>query len=111
MVLASGTRLVRYEILSPIGAGGMGEVYRARDSRLTRTVAIKVLPPLLSSDERFKQRFELEARAISSLNHPHIVMEYLDGETLSHRLERGSLPIEEALKIKKPIVAGSSTAI
>jgi serine/threonine protein kinase len=114
MVLASGTRLGPYEILSPIGAGGMGEVYRARDSRLTRTVAIKVLPPLLSSDERFKQRFELEARAISSLNHPHIctlydvgtqdgisflVMEYLDGETLSHRLERGSLPIEEALKI------------
>ena len=114
MALASGTRLGPYEITSPIGAGGMGEVYRARDTRLERTVAIKVLPALLSSDQRLKQRFEQEARAISSLNHPHIctlhdvgtqdgvsflVMEYLDGETLSHRLQKGSLRMEQALKI------------
>jgi len=114
MALASGTRLGPYEITSPIGAGGMGEVYRARDTRLERTVAIKVLPALLSSDQRLKQRFEQEARAISSLNHPHIctlhdvgtqdgvsflVMEYLDGETLSHRLQKGALPMEQALKI------------
>jgi eukaryotic-like serine/threonine-protein kinase len=114
MALASGTRLGPYEIISPIGAGGMGDVYRARDTRLERTVAIKVLPALLSSDQRLRQRFEQEARAISSLNHPHIctlhdvgtqdgvsflVMEYLDGETLSHRLQKGSLPMEQALKI------------
>jgi eukaryotic-like serine/threonine-protein kinase len=114
MALASGTRLGPYEITSPIGAGGMGEVYRARDTRLERTVAIKVLPALLSSDQRLKQRFEQEARVISSLNHPHIctlhdvgtqdgvsflVMEYLDGETLSHRLQKGALPMEQALKI------------
>jgi WD40 repeat protein len=114
MALEAGTRLGPYEIISPIGAGGMGEVYRARDTRLERTVAIKVLPALLSSDQGLKQRFEQEARAISSLNHPHIctlhdvgtqdgvgflVMEYLDGETLSHRLRKGSLPLEQALKI------------
>jgi len=114
MALVSGTRLGPYEIISPIGAGGMGEVYRARDTRLERTVALKVLPALLSLDPRPKQRFEQEARAISSLNHPHIctlhdvgtqdgvsflVMEYLDGETLSHRLQKGSLPVEQALKI------------
>src|SRR5713226_5756532 len=102
MGLPTGTQLGPYEIISPIGAGGMGEVYRARDTRLERTVAIKVLAALLSSDQRFRQRFEQEARAISSLNHPHIctlhdvgaqdgvsflVMEYLDGETLSHRLQ------------------------
>jgi len=119
MVLASGTRLGPYEITSPIGAGGMGEVYRARDTRLERTVAIKVLPALLSSDQRFQQRFEQEARTISSLNHPHIctlhdvgrqdgvsflVMEYLDGETLAHRLHRGPLALEQALKIGTEIV-------
>ena len=114
MDLAPGTRLGPYEIISPIGAGGMGEVYRARDVRLERTVAIKVLPALLSSDQRLKQRFAQEARAISALNHPHIctlhdigthdgvsflVMEYLEGETLSHRLQKGSLPTEQALNI------------
>jgi serine/threonine protein kinase len=114
MTLAAGTRLGPYEIISPIGAGGMGEVYRARDTRLERTVAIKVLPALLSSDQRLKQRFEQEARAISSLNHPHIctlhdvgtqddvsflVMEYIEGETLSHRLQKGALPFEQALKV------------
>src|ERR1700757_545860 len=113
MALASGTRFGHYEIISPIGAGGMGEVYRARDTRLERTVAIKVLPYHLSCNPDSKQRFEREARAISSLNHPHIctlhdigtqdgvsflVMEYLDGETLSHRLQNGPLPLEQALK-------------
>ena len=113
MGLASGTKLGPYEIVSPLGAGGMGEVYRARDTRLGRDVAIKVLPAHLSSNPDLKQRMEREARAISSLNHPHIctlhdigsqdgvdflVMEYLEGETLADRLHRGAIPIEEALK-------------
>jgi serine/threonine protein kinase len=99
MALFSGTKLGPYEILAPIGAGGMGEVYRAKDTRLDRTVAIKVLPSHLSADPERKQRFEREARTISSLNHPHIctlhdighqdgidylVMEYLEGESLAH---------------------------
>jgi len=114
MSLPAGTKLGPYEIQSPLGAGGMGEVYRARDTRLERTVAIKVLPNHLSSDPESKQRFEREARAISSLNHPHIcalydvgtqdgidflVMEYLEGRTLADRLQKGALPIEQALKI------------
>jgi serine/threonine protein kinase len=114
MALTSGTRLGPYEIQSPLGAGGMGEVYRAKDTRLDRTVAMKVLPTHLSADAEFKQRFEREARAISSLNHPHIchlydvgsqegidflVMEFLDGETLADRLRRGALPFAELLKI------------
>lgn len=72
MGLISGTKLGPYEIQSPLGAGGMGEVYRARDTRLDRTVAVKILPPRLSSNPEAKQRFEREARAVSSLNHPHI---------------------------------------
>jgi serine/threonine protein kinase/Tol biopolymer transport system component len=114
MVLASGTKLGPYEIQSPLGAGGMGEVYRARDTRLDRTVAIKILPVHLSSDPEFKQRFDREARTISSLNHSHIchlydvgsqdgtdylVMEFLDGETLADRLRKGALPFPELLKI------------
>jgi eukaryotic-like serine/threonine-protein kinase len=114
MSLSSGTKLGPYEIQSPLGAGGMGEVYRARDTRLERTVAIKVLPNNLSSDPESKQRFEREARAISSLNHPHIcalydvgtqdgidflVMEYLEGRTLADRLQKGALPLEQVLKI------------
>jgi eukaryotic-like serine/threonine-protein kinase len=114
MALASGTKLGPYEIQSPLGAGGMGEVYRARDTRLERTVAIKVLPHHLSSNPDLKQRFEREARSISSLNHPRIcilhdvghqdgvdflVMEYLDGETLVERLRNGPLPLKEALRI------------
>ncbi len=113
MALTSGTRLGPYEILTPLGAGGMGEVYRARDTRLDRTVAIKILPPHLSEDPILRQRFEREARAISSLNHPHIcllydvgkqdgtqflVMECVEGETLAKRLEKGPLPLEQALK-------------
>src|ERR1700694_3594465 len=106
MSLAAGTRLGPYEILAPLGAGGMGEVYRARDTRLDRTVAIKVLPEHLSQKPQLRERFEREARAVSSLNHPHIctlydighqdgiaflVMEYLEGETLADRLSKGPL--------------------
>ncbi|HEY1468247.1 MAG TPA: protein kinase [Candidatus Acidoferrum sp.] len=113
MTLASGTRLGPYEITAPLGAGGMGEVYRARDMRLERTVAVKILPASLSSDPVRKQRFEREAKAISSLNHPHIcvlydvgqqdgvdylVMECVEGETLAKRLEKGPLPLEQVLK-------------
>jgi Tol biopolymer transport system component len=114
MGLQAGTKLGPYEIQSAAGAGGMGEVYRARDTRLERTVAIKVLPSHLSSNADLKQRFEREARAISSLSHAHIctlhdvgsqdgidflVMEYLEGETLAERLAKGPLAIEQVLKI------------
>jgi len=107
LTLVSGTRLGPYEILASLGAGGMGEVYRARDTRLERTVAIKVLPSHLSQSAEFRQRFEREAKTISSLSHPHIcslydighqdgtdylVMEYLEGETLAGRLVKGPLP-------------------
>ncbi len=113
MTLAPGTRLGPYEINAPIGAGGMGEVYRARDTRLDRTVAIKVLPAHVANHPEARQRFEREARAVSSLNHPHIcvlhdigregdidfmVMEYLEGETLAARLGRGPLPLQQALR-------------
>ncbi len=112
MPLDAGTKLGPYEILAPIGAGGMGEVYRAKDTRLDRIVAIKVLPEHLSANAELRQRFEQEARAVSSLNHPHIctlydvghedgidflVMEYIEGETLADRLEKGPLPFEQAL--------------
>src|SRR6202034_1790995 len=114
MSLASGTKLGPYEIQSPLGAGGMGEVYRARDTRLDRTVAIKVLPLHLSANPELRVRFEREAKAISALQHPHIcvlydvgsqndvdflVMEYLEGETLYTRLARKPLSTDEALKI------------
>lgn len=114
MALKAGTRLGPYEILSALGAGGMGEVYRARDTRLERTVAIKVLPSHLSSSAERRQRFEREAKAISSLNHPHIcalydigkevdtdylVLEYLEGESLATRLDKGPLPAEPLLRI------------
>src|SRR5262249_34132054 len=107
------SRLGPYEVLSPLGAGGMGEVYKARDTRLDRTVAIKVLPPQLSASEEMRQRFEREAKAISQLSHPHIcalydvgseggteylVMEYLEGETLATRLIRGALPLDQTLR-------------
>jgi serine/threonine protein kinase/Tol biopolymer transport system component len=111
--LTAGTRLGPYEILAPIGAGGMGEVYRARDTRLERTVAVKVLPEHLSESAEVRQRFEREARTISQLSHPHIcalydvgnqdgveylVMEYLEGETLAGRLAKGPLPLEQTLR-------------
>ena len=113
MPLVSGTKLGPYEILGSIGAGGMGEVYRAKDTRLDRSVAIKILPAQLSVDAVRKQRFEREAKTISSLNHPHIcvlydvghqdgtdylVMECVEGETLAKRLEKGPLPLEQVLK-------------
>lgn len=114
MAIAAGTKLGPYEIQSPLGAGGMGEVYRALDTRLDRTVAVKVLASHLSSSPELKQRMEREAKAISSLNHPHIchlydigsqdgtdylVMEFLEGETLADRLRKGALPLNEAFKI------------
>jgi Tol biopolymer transport system component len=112
MPLSMGTRLGPYEILAPLGAGGMGEVYKARDTRLDRTVAIKVLPEHLSQKPQLRERFVREARAVSSLNHPHIctlhdvgqqdgvdylVMEYLEGETLANRLKKEPLPLDQAL--------------
>jgi serine/threonine-protein kinase len=113
MSLASGARLGPYEIQAAIGAGGMGEVYRARDTRLDRTVAIKVLPAHVASDPQFRERFEREAKVVSSLDHPHIcalydvghhdgtdflVMQYLEGETLAARLARGPLPPQLVLR-------------
>jgi Tol biopolymer transport system component len=113
MGLTSGTKLGPYEIVSPLGAGGMGEVYRAHDTRLGRDVAIKVLPEDLSSNPDLKARFEREARAISALSHPHIchlydigsqdgtdylVMELLEGESLQRRLDKGRLPLAQALQ-------------
>jgi Tol biopolymer transport system component len=112
--LTIGMRLGPYEILAPIGEGGMGQVYKASDTRLERAIAIKVLPAHWSDNAEMKARFEREAQTIASLNHPNIcvlhdigkqdgtdflVMEYLEGETLAARLERGALPLEEALKI------------
>jgi len=125
MTLASGTKLGPYEVVSPVGAGGMGEVYRARDTRLDRTVAIKILPAHLSSNPEAKQRFEREARAISSLNHANIctlydvghqdgidylVMEFLEGETLADRLTKGPLPLDQVLKYGIEICEGLEKA-
>jgi dienelactone hydrolase/predicted Ser/Thr protein kinase len=113
MAILSGKRLGPYEILSAIGAGGMGEVYRARDTRLERIVAVKILPDHLSDRAELRERFEREARTVASLNHPHIctlydigrqdgtdflVMEYLEGETLAERLKKGSLPLDQVLQ-------------
>jgi serine/threonine protein kinase len=113
MSLGPGTRLGPYEVIAAIGAGGMGEVYRARDTRLDRTVAIKILPAAVAGDPIVRERFDREARAVAALNHPHIcalydigeesgtaflVMEYLEGETLAARLVKGALPIDQALR-------------
>src|SRR5262245_13602538 len=113
MPLLSGFKLGPYEVIAPLGSGGMGEVYRARDARLGRTVAIKILPVHLAQSPDLRQRFEREARAISSLSHSHIcalydvghqdgidylVLEYLEGESLRERLEKGPLPLEQALR-------------
>jgi serine/threonine protein kinase len=125
MVLAAGARLGAYQVVAPIGAGGMGEVYKARDTRLDRTVAIKILPPGLAGDPQFRERFDREARAISQLTHPHIctlhdigeqegtaflVMELLDGETLSSRLEKGALPPAQALTVAIEIASALDVA-
>jgi len=125
MPLTSGTKLGPYEIQSPLGAGGMGEVYRARDTRLDRTVAVKILPSHLSENPEAKQRFDQEARTISSVNHPNIctlydvghqdgidylVMEYLEGETLADRLRKGPLPIDQVLRYAADICEGLDKA-
>jgi serine/threonine protein kinase len=125
MALTAGTKLGPYEIQSPLGAGGMGEVYRATDTRLDRTVAVKVLPSHLSENPEAKQRFDREARAISSLNHPNIctlhdvghqdgidflVMEFLEGETLADRLRKGPLTTEQVLKYGIEICEGLERA-
>ena len=113
MPLTPGEKLGPYEIVSPIGAGGMGEVYKARDTRLDRTVAIKVLPDHIARRDDLRARFEREARAVASLNHPHIcvlhdigrqsdisymVMEFMEGETLAQRIEKGAVPLDQAIK-------------
>src|SRR5882762_670078 len=113
MSLLPGNKLGPYEIVALLDAGGMGEVYKARDPRLDRTVAIKVLPNHVAADPNVRERFEREARAVAALNHPHIctlhdvgqqdgidylVMEYLEGQTLASRLEKGALPLDEALQ-------------
>src|ERR1017187_7582549 len=113
MPLSAGDKLGPYEILAPLGAGGMGEVYKARDTRLDRTVAVKVLPEHIAQREDLRARFEREARAVASLNHPNIctlhdigrheeksymVMELIEGETLADRIEKGALPLDQALR-------------
>ena len=125
MALAPGTRLGAYDLVALIGAGGMGEVYKARDTRLDRTVAVKILPAALAADPEFRERFDREARAISQLTHAHIctlydvgehdgaaflVMEYLEGETLADRLTKGALPLDEALKVAIQIADALSAA-
>jgi serine/threonine protein kinase len=125
MPLAAGTRLGPYEVLSPAGAGGMGEVYRARDTRLGRVVAVKVLPSALAQNAELRRRFEQEARSISKLSHPHIctlydignhdgieflVLEYLEGETLDQRLRRGPLPSEQVVQYALQIAEALDSA-
>ena len=125
MSLSAGTKLGPYEILSPLGAGGMGEVYRANDSRLSREVAVKVLPSHVSPTPEARQRFEREARTVSQLSHPHVcalydvgregdteylVMELLEGETLGHRLARGALPIDQAMRFGAEIASALQAA-
>jgi Tol biopolymer transport system component len=132
MSLAAGNRLGPYEIVYPIGAGGMGEVYRARDTRLDRIVALKILPDVLAADPQFRERFDREARTISQLTHPHIctlydvgeasspespasslqflVMEYLEGETLADRLAKGPLPLDQALTVAAEIAGALDKA-
>jgi serine/threonine protein kinase len=125
MLLVPGTRLGPFEIVAPLGAGGMGEVYKAHDTRLDRTVAIKILPAAVADDPQRRERFRREARAISSLTHPHIctlhdigehdgaeflVMEYLQGETLAHRLLRGAMPLDDVLRIAGQIAEALDAA-
>ena len=125
MGLTAGLKLGPYEIVGPLGSGGMGEVYRAQDARLGRDVAIKVLPAEFSADAVRKQRFEREAKTISSLNHPNIcvlydvgsqdgmdylVMECVEGESLAKRLEKGALPIEQVMKFGAQIAGGLEKA-
>ncbi|HTT20462.1 MAG TPA: serine/threonine-protein kinase, partial [Candidatus Sulfotelmatobacter sp.] len=125
MPLPPGTKLGQYEILGPIGAGSMGEVYRARDTRLNRDVAIKVLPALASPEPERLQRFEVEAKAAAALNHPNIlsvfqmgthegapylVSELLDGKTLAESLRRGPLPLRQVIQFGMQIAHGLAAA-
>ena len=125
MSLASGSRLNDYEIVAPIGKGGMGEVYRAKDTTLGRDVAIKVLPDAFARDAQRMARFEREAKLLASLNHPNIatihgfetsgevrflVMELVEGDTLAERIARGPLSIEEALPIARQMADGLEAA-
>jgi serine/threonine protein kinase len=125
MTLAAGTRLGAYEIVSPLGSGGMGEVYRARDRRLNRDVAIKILSEEFASDDDRVARFTREAQTLAALNHPHIaqiygveesestralVMELVEGETLADRIARGAIPIDEALPIARQIAEALEAA-
>jgi len=125
MALEPGSRLGPYEIAAPLGAGGMGEVYRARDTRLGRDVAIKILPAQYAGDPEWRRRLDREARAVSSLSHPNIcplfdvghqdgvdflVMEYLDGETLAARIERGALPVDPVLRYGAEIASALAAA-
>src|SRR5580700_9416927 len=125
MALQAGVRLGAYQILGPIGAGGMGEVYKARDTKLNRDVAIKVLPDLLAKDSAALARFEREAQAVAALSHPNIlaihdfgsdagiayaVTELLDGETLRARMDTGSLPVRKAVEYGVQIVRGLAAA-
>src|SRR5271169_3606110 len=125
MALTQGTRLGPYEIVAAIGAGGMGEVYRARDTRLERSVAIKILPAAFSADRERLQRFEREARLASALNHPNIVtihelgqdgpthyiaMELVNGKTLAELLSAGALPIRNAIEIAAQVAGGLAKA-
>src|SRR2546421_6989313 len=125
MALPPGTKLGPYEIVAQLGAGGMGEVYRARDTRLERDVAVKVLPASLASDANLRQRLEREAKAVSKLSHPHIctlhdighqdgvdflVMELIDGKTLEHQLTKGPLPPEQAVRYAAQIASALAQA-
>jgi Tol biopolymer transport system component/tRNA A-37 threonylcarbamoyl transferase component Bud32 len=125
MLLTPGSRLGIYEIIAPLGAGGMGEVYRARDTRLGRDVAIKALPPQFAQDPDRLARFEREAKLLASLSHPHIagifgledidkhrylVLEFVEGETLAQRLDRGTLSIDESLQICRQIASALESA-
>src|SRR3954452_8094025 len=106
MPLSPGDKVGAYDIVAPLGAGGMGEVYRARDSRLNRDVAIKVLPSALAGDAQYMARFEREAQMLAAMNHPNIatvygierdalVMELVEGPTLADRISQGAIPLEE----------------
>ena len=125
MSLSAGQTLSFYEILGPLGAGGMGEVYLARDSRLDREVALKMLPEELADDEARLRRFEREAKTLASLNHPNVAgiysidqqgdtcflaMELVSGEDLEARLRRGALPLDEALDVCRQIAEGLEAA-
>src|SRR6478672_13129287 len=118
MTLKPGTRLGPYEVVAPLGAGGMGEVYRARDTRLSRDVAIKVLPEAFAADPERLARFQREAQVLASLSHPNIgvihgihesggarflVLELIEGESLSSRLKRGPIPLDDAVALLKQI--------